>query len=366
MKIIIAGGGTGGHVFPAIAIANAVKAKDPSADILFVGAQGKLEMEKVPVAGYKIIGLWISGIQRKFTIKNFLFPFKLIHSVLKSKQIVKEFQPDVVIGVGGYASGPILRAANEVGIPTVLQEQNSFAGITNKILARKASAICVAYEGMEKFFPADKIKLTGNPLRSDVTLISDKRKKALEYFGLDPDKKTLAILGGSGGALTLNEAMGGAYDFLSHQTNVQVIWQCGRYYYDRFKTCKVVELDQVEIIPFTDRMDYIYACADVIIARSGALTVSELCLIGKPVILVPSPNVAEDHQTKNAMSLVEKNAALLVKDVDARNILIEKSIALLNNERLCISLSTEIKKLAKPNASDDIADIIIKLAGSKK
>lgn len=361
MKMIIAGGGTGGHVFPAIAIANAVKAKDPSVVILFVGALGRLEMEKVPIAGYKIIGLWISGLQRKLTIKNLSFPFKLIHSILKANKIIKSFKPDVVVGVGGYASGPILRAANKAGIPTVIQEQNSFAGITNKLLAQEAAAICVAYEGMERFFPAKKITLTGNPLRSDVTLITDKRKKAIEYFGLDPDKKTLVILGGSGGALTLNEAMEESFDLIASQKNLQIIWQSGRVYLERFKQTKVAKLGNVEILAFTDRMDYVYAAADLIVARSGALTVSELCLIGKPVILVPSPNVAEDHQTKNALSLVEKNAAILVTDTEARKTLLEKSINLINNERLCMSLSTEIKKLAKPNASGEIADIILKL-----
>lgn len=366
MKVIIAGGGTGGHVFPAIAIANAIIAKDPSVEILFVGAQGKLEMEKVPVAGYKIIGLWISGLQRRVTIKNLLFPIKLLLSLIKSRSIIKNFKPNVVVGVGGYASGPILKAANHFGIPTVIQEQNSYAGITNRLLAQKAEAICVAYEGMEKFFPKNKIVLTGNPLRSDVTLISGKRSKGIEYFSLQENKKTLAILGGSLGALTLNESVDQAFEFLSKQKDIQILWQCGKSHYERFKYSKVASLENVHIMPFTDRMDYVYACADVIIARAGALTVSELSLVGKPVILVPSPNVAEDHQTKNAMSLVKKNAAILVNDIEAREILINKSIVLINNENQCSVLSEEIKKLARPHASSEIAEIVIKMGNKTK
>ncbi|HMG14237.1 MAG TPA: undecaprenyldiphospho-muramoylpentapeptide beta-N-acetylglucosaminyltransferase [Saprospiraceae bacterium] len=360
MKVIIAGGGTGGHVFPAIAIANAIIAKDPSVEILFVGAQGKLEMEKVPIAGYNIIGLWISGLQRKLTIKNLMFPVKLLSSLIKSRRIIKSFKPDVVVGVGGYASGPILKAANHFKIPTIIQEQNSFAGITNRLLAQEASVICVAYEGMERFFPQAKIILTGNPLRSDVSIIAGKRSKAIEYFGLQDNKKTLAILGGSGGALSINNALSDAYEIISNLDNIQVIWQCGQAYFERFKVSKLATLGNVHIMPFTDRIDYVYACADVIVARAGALTVSELSLIAKPVILVPSPNVAEDHQTKNAMSLVRKNAAILVPDLEAKNVLIKRSIELLNNTDQCISLSEEIRKFAKPNASSDIAEIVLK------
>ncbi len=362
MKVIIAGGGTGGHVFPAIAIANAIIAKDPSVDILFVGAQGRLEMEKVPIAGYNIIGLWISGLQRKITLKNLLFPVKLLSSLIKSRRIIKNFKPNVVVGVGGYASGPILKAANHFKIPTVIQEQNSYAGITNRLLAQKASAICVSYEGMERFFPKDKITLTGNPLRSDVGIIAGKKNKAIAYFGLQDDKKTLAILGGSGGALSINNAVANAFDLLSNNKDVQILWQCGKAYYDRFKRSEVAALDNVHIMPFTDRIDYVYVCADVIVARAGALTVSELSLIGKPVILVPSPNVAEDHQTKNAMSLVRKNAALLVPDVEAKQHLMKKSIELINNNSQCKSLSNEIIKFAKPNASAEIADIVLNVA----
>ena len=359
MKVIIAGGGTGGHVFPAIAIANALRKIDPEIEILFVGAQGKLEMEKVPAAGYKIIGLWISGFQRKLTLKNLSFPFKLIHSLIKSRKIISSFKPDVVVGVGGYASGPILKAANQKGIPTIIQEQNSYAGVTNKLLAESAAAICVAYEGMDKFFPKDKIVLTGNPVRSDVAQIEGKKSEACKVLGLDPNKKTIVILGGSGGALTLNVAIKNGFGFLKVHEELQVLWQCGKFYFENYKDCESAKLLNVKIMPFIERMDFAYAVADVIVARSGALTVSELCLVGKPVILIPSPNVAEDHQTKNALALVENNAAIMVKDRDAREKLLTSAHQLLENHDKCRAMSIQIGLLGKLEAASDIANIIL-------
>ena len=359
MKVIIAGGGTGGHVFPAIAIANALRSIDKNIDILFVGAKGKLEMEKVPAAGYKIEGLWISGFQRKLTFRNLIFPVKLIHSLIRSRQIINTFKPDVVVGVGGYASGPIMKAANQKGIPTIIQEQNSFAGVTNKLLAKSAAAICVAYEGMEKFFPKDNIHLTGNPVRNDIAEIEGKKEHAVNFFNLDKTKKTIAVLGGSLGALTLNDSVKLAKDQIEGNENIQIIWQCGKTHFENFKNCESAQLENVKIFPFIERMDLAYAAADLIVARAGALTVSELCLVGKPVILVPSPNVAEDHQTKNAMSLVNKNAAIMVKDEVARKELITIAYNLIENLDKCRAMSVQLSLLAKPDAASDIAKIIV-------
>ncbi len=359
MKVIIAGGGTGGHVFPAIAIANALRSIDKNIDILFVGAKGKLEMEKVPAAGYKIEGLWISGFQRKLTFRNLIFPVKLIHSLIRSRQIINTFKPDVVVGVGGYASGPIMKAANQKGIPTIIQEQNSFAGVTNKLLAKSAAAICVAYEGMEKFFPKDNIHLTGNPVRNDIAEIEGKKEDAVNFFNLDKTKKTIAVLGGSLGALTLNDSVKLAKDQIEANENIQIIWQCGKTHFENFKNCESAQLENVKIFPFIERMDLAYAAADLIVARAGALTVSELCLVGKPVILVPSPNVAEDHQTKNAMSLVNKNAAIMVKDEVARKELITIAYNLIENLDKCRAMSVQLSLLAKPDAASDIAKIIV-------
>jgi len=360
-KVIISGGGTGGHIFPAIAIADEIKRRNPNADILFVGAEGKMEMEKVPQAGYKIIGLTIVGFQRKLSFSNFLLPFKIIKSVIKAKRILQEFKPEVVIGVGGYASGPTLKAANMVKIPTLIQEQNSFAGKTNKLLAKKAATICTAYDGLERFFPADKIIQTGNPVRSEMVNTDGKRKEAFAFFKLDPSKKTLLVLGGSLGARTLNESLANKIGLLQ-ENDIQVLWQCGKLYYKKFNDALTEENRKgVQLSQFISRMDLAYAVADVVISRAGAISVSELCLVKKPTILVPSPNVAEDHQTHNAMALVNKIAALLVKDEDAREHLVSTAIKLLNDDALKNELSINIATLAKPNATESIVNEIEKL-----
>lgn len=360
MKVIISGGGTGGHVFPAIAIADAIKKQAPDTEILFVGAEGRMEMEKVPQAGYKIIGLWISGFQRSLTLKNLLFPVKLLHSGLKARKIVRDFKPDVAVGVGGYASGPTLNAAAAKGIPIVLQEQNSYAGVTNKILGRKATRICVAYNGMEQFFSKEKIVLTGNPIRANFD-IEGKRAAGLAYYGLDANKKTILIIGGSLGARTLNQAMEAASAMIEQQPGVQVLWQCGKFYFETYSQGKSARLPNVVIRAFLDKMDLAYAAADVVISRAGALSVSELCLVGKASILVPSPNVAEDHQTKNAMALVRENAAILVKDIEAESVMLVKAYELLSNPAQLSELESNIKRLAKPDAADEIAGIVLKL-----
>jgi UDP-N-acetylglucosamine--N-acetylmuramyl-(pentapeptide) pyrophosphoryl-undecaprenol N-acetylglucosamine transferase len=357
-RVIISGGGTGGHIFPAIAIANEIKRRNPNANILFVGALGKMEMEKVPAAGYKIEGLTIAGFQRKITVANFLLPFKIIKSLIKARNIIKRFSPQVVIGVGGYASGPTLQMANLLGIPTLIQEQNSFPGKTNKLLAKKAHIICTAYEGLDRFFPKQKIKITGNPVRNDVVDIDGKREEGFEFYELDPTKKTILIIGGSLGARTLNQSMLSHYETIQ-ESDVQVLWQTGKLYFDALTQQLGNNKDKsIKIVQFIDRMDLAYAIADVIISRAGAISVSELCLIGKPVILVPSPNVAEDHQTKNAMTLVEKGAAILVKDADAVKTLIPEAIKLIPNQLKQNSLSEELKKLGKPNATVDIVNEI--------
>lgn len=361
-KVIISGGGTGGHIFPAIAIAEEIKRRNPDVDILFVGAEGKMEMEKVPQSGYKIIGLTISGFQRKFTLSNFLLPIKIIKSIIKAKRIIKEFHPQVVIGVGGYASGPMLKAATMQGIPTLVQEQNSFAGKTNKILAKKVTRICTAYEGLERFFPAGKIVQTGNPVRFDVVQIEGKRAEAFEFYNLDPSKKTVLVIGGSLGARTLNEAMLHQMKLLQ-QKDVQVIWQCGKLYFEKLQNeLTAVDLTGIQLTQFIARMDLAYAAADVVISRAGAISVSELCLVKKPTILVPSPNVAEDHQTHNAMALVNKVAALLVKDSEAKEHLIPTAIKLLEDEPLKKELILNIELLGKPTATVDIVNEIEKIA----
>jgi UDP-N-acetylglucosamine--N-acetylmuramyl-(pentapeptide) pyrophosphoryl-undecaprenol N-acetylglucosamine transferase len=361
-KVIISGGGTGGHIFPAIAIADEIKRRNPSADILFVGAKGKMEMEKVPAAGYKIEGLTIAGLQRKLTFSNFLLPFKIIKSLLGARSIIKNFKPQVVIGVGGYASGPTLKAATMLGIPTLVQEQNSFPGKTNKLLAKNVNTLCTAYEGLERFFPKEKIRLTGNPVRFEMVNIAGKRQEAFDFYQLDSAKKTILVIGGSLGARTLNQAMMEHYSLLQ-DNNVQVLWQCGKLYFESLsEQLNGKETDSIKMVQFIDRMDLAYAIADVIISRAGAISVSELCLIAKPIILVPSPNVSEDHQTKNAMALVDKNAALLVKDIEAKEKLIPTAIGLLDNELLRAELSTEITKLGKPKATESIVDEIEKIA----
>lgn len=360
-KIIISGGGTGGHIFPAIAIANAIKEKYANTAILFVGAEGKMEMEKVPAAGYEIIGLPIMGLQRRLTLQNLKFPFKLLSSMLKAKKIVKEFQPDVVVGVGGYASGPLLKAATNLGIPALVQEQNSYPGITNKLLAKKVQKLCVAYSGMERFFPKEKILLTGNPVRQDIKNLVAKRERGLEHFGLESDKKIVLVIGGSLGARTINESIEmGLNNF--GENNIQLLWQTGSWYADKAKEAVVkCPSKGVKTMPFIGRMDYAYAVADVVISRAGASSISELCLAAKASIFVPSPNVAEDHQTKNAMALVNQNAALLVKDRVSKSELIPTLLRLIKNEMEQEKLSVNIAKMAYADAANIIADEVIKL-----
>jgi UDP-N-acetylglucosamine--N-acetylmuramyl-(pentapeptide) pyrophosphoryl-undecaprenol N-acetylglucosamine transferase len=362
MKVIISAGGTGGHIFPAIAVADELRRRDPSVQILFVGAKGKMEMERVPKAGYAIEGLWISGFQRRLTWQNLMFPFKVLSSMWKARRIIGDFQPDVVVGFGGFASGPTLRVAASKGIPTVLQEQNSYAGVTNKLLAEKAMKICVAYPNMERFFPKNKVVLTGNPVRSDILNLHAKKLEGIKHFNLNPNRKTIVIIGGSLGARTLNRAMEASADLIAQNQDIQILWQCGKLYEADFKDGKAANLPNVQMKTFIDRMDLVYAAADVIIARAGALTISELCLAGVPSILVPSPNVAEDHQTQNAMSLVNEKAAILVKDVHAQEEMIEKALQILRNDLLQSDLKTNILRLGRPYACKDIADEIIHAA----
>ncbi len=357
MKIIVSGGGTGGHIYPAVAIANEIKSRYADADILFVGAKDKMEMEKVPQAGYKIKGLWISGIQRKLTFSNLIFPFKLLSSLWNANKIIRKFKPNVVIGTGGFASGATLMVANWRGIPTLVQEQNSYPGITNKLLSKKAHKICVAYDNLERFFPKDKIIKTGNPVRQDLLQVAEKTNDAKEFFKLENDKKTLLVIGGSLGARRVNQLIEEHLEFFKEQ-NVQVIWQCGKLYFEEYK--KYYELENVQVHQFLNRMDLAYASADVIISRAGASSVSELCIVGKPTIFIPSPNVAEDHQTKNAQAVSEKNGAILVRE---SHLHIFKDVfeTLLKDEKLRIRLSESIKKLALPNATKDIVDEVEKL-----
>jgi len=359
LKFIISGGGTGGHIFPAVAIANELKKMQPDAEFLFVGAKGRMEMEKVPAAGYKIVGLWISGLQRKLTLSNLSFPFKVISSLIKARKIINEFKPDAVIGTGGYASGPTLRAAASKGIPTVIQEQNSYPGITNKLLSKKVNKICVAYAGLERFFPKEKIVFTGNPVRQDIKSIEEKRQEAISFFGLNENQKTILIIGGSLGARTINEAIGSGLKELS-ENNIQVIWQTGKSYIETARQ-QAQGLNTIKVFDFISRMDLAYAAADCIISRAGASSVSEIQIVGKPCILIPSPNVAEDHQTKNAMALVKTNAALLVKDTSAKNELIKKVIELINDNQLQEELKNNISKMAMPNAAEQIAKEILNL-----
>lgn len=359
--MIISGGGTGGHIFPAIAIANTFRERHPDAQILFVGAKGRMEMTRVPEAGYRIIGLWISGLQRKLTWSNVLFPLKVVVSFLRAMAIVRKYKPHAVIGTGGYASGPIMMAATRFRIPAVVQEQNSFAGLANKQVASKVSKVCVAYEGMEKYFPQDKIVLTGNPVRKDILSTGEKRDKALTHFGFDANIKTLLIIGGSLGARTINESILTGIEKLI-DAGVQVVWQTGKGYYETYKQqLTQYNLLRVRVHDFVKEMDLAYAAADVVISRSGALAVSELCIAGKPCILVPSPNVAEDHQTKNAMALVSKDAAVMIADKDAREKLVDEALKLLFDEQRANKLSEQIIRLARPNATNDIVREIEKL-----
>ena len=358
LKFILSGGGTGGHIYPALAIANELKLRFPDAEFLFVGAQDKMEMQRVPQAGYKIEGLWIAGLQRKITLQNALFPLKLMVSLWKSRKIIKRFKPNIVIGTGGFASGPLLQMANNLNIPTVIQEQNSFPGITNKLLSKKANKICVAYENLERFFPEEKLILTGNPVRQDILDIDDKRSESLSYFNLDGNKKTLLVLGGSLGARRINQLIAKEIDFFINN-NLQVFWQCGNFYMTDYK--RYSEREQVQVVSFIDRMDLIYAAADFIISRAGASSVSELCLVGKPTIFIPSPNVAEDHQTKNANAIVEKNGAILIKESELEDKFQSIFSNLIQDINLQSELSHNIKKLAKPSATIDIVDEIVKL-----
>ncbi len=360
-RLIISGGGTGGHVFPAIAIANAFRERHPSADILFVGAEGKMEMVRVPEAGYRIIGLWISGIKRSLSLSNLLVPVKLLASYWKARKIVKNFRPHAAIGTGGYASGPMMIAATRLNIPTVLQEQNSYAGLTNKQLADKVQRICVAYPGMEKYFPKSKIKLTGNPVRKDIINLESRRDKALGHFGFAAGSRTLLVLGGSGGARTINESIMAGLDTLI-DADVQLIWQTGKVYFESVKAqIANKDLRKIRLYDFLKEMDLAYAAANTVVSRAGALSISELCLAKKPAVLVPSPNVAEDHQTKNAMALVNEEAALMVTDQEAREKLVGDAIQLLFDDKRCLALSENIGKLGKPMAAEEIVDEIEKL-----
>jgi UDP-N-acetylglucosamine--N-acetylmuramyl-(pentapeptide) pyrophosphoryl-undecaprenol N-acetylglucosamine transferase len=360
-KIIISGGGTGGHIFPAISIAREIMARDPDADILFVGAQGRMEMEKVPAAGFRIVGLPVEGLQRRLTLKNLTVVVNLIKSLYKAGNLLKSFQPDVVVGVGGYASGPVVRMASKQGIPVLIQEQNSHAGITNRILARKANRICVAYEGMERYFQAEKIVLTGNPVREDLICTGNKKKLAMEYFGIADDKPVVLVLGGSLGARTINESVFRNIGLIE-SSEIRVVWQTGSLYFNDIRQ-KIPEksLKNLTYMDFINRMDLAYAAADVIVSRAGAATISELCLVGKPVILVPSPNVAEDHQTKNAMALVNRNAAILVKDAEAMTNLIAIAFDLVKNSEKRTTLGKNCRSMALKSAAAKIVDEIYTL-----
>lgn len=362
-KIILSGGGTGGHIYPAIAIANELKLRFPDAEFLFVGAKDRMEMEKVPAAGYNIEGLWISGIQRKLTLKNLGFPFKVISSLLKARKIVKTFKPDVAIGTGGFASGPLLHVAASKGIPTLIQEQNSFPGITNKLLAKKARKICVAYDNLERFFPKDKIVKTGNPVRQGLLNVASKTAEAKAFFGLKPERPTLLVIGGSLGAKRINELIEKELDFFDTQ-NVQIVWQCGKLYYQQYKIYNHTK--NVQVFEFLNDMDMAYAAADLVISRAGAGSVSELCIVGKPVIFIPSPNVAEDHQTKNAMAIVEKNAAMIIKEEDLEADFENKFSQLVASSEKQKELGENIKKLALVNATKDIVDEVEKLLKESK
>ena len=369
LKVIISGGGTGGHIFPALSIANKLKEVNPDTEILFVGAEGRMEMEKVPAAGYRIIGLPIAGLQRKLTLSNLALPFKVMKSIRMARRTLKEFKPDIAIGVGGYASAPLLWAAGQLGIPTLIQEQNGFAGLTNKILGKKARSICVAYEGMERFFPAERIVLSGNPIRKDIVpATAQMRKEGYDFYGLDPEKRHIFIVGGSLGSRTLNEAMQGwIMDGCPGGKDMEVIWQCGKYYrpsVDRFmEEMKSAgkDVSWIRHSDFIQRMDLAYAVADVVISRSGASSVSELCAAHKATIFVPSPNVTEDHQTHNAMALVNKEAALIVRDAEAREKLMETACGLLEDTEKIARLEKNISELALRDAAMTIVDEIYRI-----
>ena len=357
-KVILSGGGTGGHIYPAIAIANELKFRFPMTEFLFVGASDKMEMQKVPQAGYRIVGLWISGFQRRVTFKNLLFPFKLLFSLLKSIQIINTFKPDVVIGTGGYASGPVLHVASKRGVPTLIQEQNSFPGITNKLLSKKVDKICVAYEGLECFFPKNKLVLSGNPVRQDLLDLEPKSAEALSFFNLESEKQTLLVLGGSLGARRINQLIESKLDYFK-ALGIQVVWQCGKLYSDEYSQYN--KRDLVQVHAFINRMDLAYASADFVISRAGASSVSELCVVGKQVIFIPSPNVSEDHQTKNALAIAKNKAALLIAEKDLESSFESGFSTVLNSKSQQELLSENIKKLALREATKTIVDEIEKL-----
>ncbi|HEX4887098.1 MAG TPA: undecaprenyldiphospho-muramoylpentapeptide beta-N-acetylglucosaminyltransferase [Luteibaculaceae bacterium] len=359
-KVIISGGGTGGHIFPALAIADELRRRHPDVDILFVGAVGRMEMEKVPQHGYPIEGLHISGLSRSLSLKNLSFPFKVIRSLIKAGEIIDRFQPDVAIGVGGYASGPLLYMAQKRNIPTLIQEQNSFPGITNKILGKRVSTICVAYSGLQKFFPANKLVLTGNPVRDAIKNNATTREEALEALGLDPEKPTILFVGGSLGARSINQAVHNGYQRIL-DAGGQIIWQTGKLFYSQHELELKNLASQLMIQPFIREMDQAYAAADVVVSRAGAVAITELCTVGKPSILVPSPYVSEDHQTKNAMSLVNSQAALIVKEENCADQLVQTAIELLGNRGKRLELAGKIAALARPNATEEIVDQIEKL-----
>ena len=366
IRIIISGGGTGGHIFPAVSIANAIKEQHPEAEILFVGAEGRMEMQRVPAAGYQIIGLPVAGFDRKHLLKNISVLIKLMKSQIKARRIIKEFKPDAAVGVGGYASGPTLKVAGSMGIPTLIQEQNSYAGVTNKLLAKKACKICVAYEGMERFFDKEKIILTGNPVRQNLLNQQMSREDAIRSFNLDPTKKTVLIVGGSLGARTINNCVLNGLDQI-RQSGVQFIWQTGKFYINEAKE----KVGQAENYPMLHTTDFItdmaaaYSAADLVISRAGAGSISEFCLLGKPVILVPSPNVAEDHQTKNALALVNNQAAVMVTDKDAPQKLVDTALSIIHDNTRLVSLSQQIGKMAHFHSAEQIVDEIMKIIERK-
>lgn len=365
-RIIISGGGTGGHIFPAISIANTFRKRFPEAEILFVGAEDRMEMEKVPAAGYQIVGLPVSGFDRAHLTNNIKVAGRLVNSLRLARKTIREFKPDIAVGVGGYASGPTLWMAASQGIPTLIQEQNSYAGVTNKLLAKKARRICVAYDGMEKFFPAKKVVITGNPVRKDLEEATGKKEEALAFFGLSPEKKTILVVGGSLGARTINRSIQGDLDKL-FASDVQVIWQTGRYYHEEAtKHLKAYRGMSIWCSDFITRMDYAYSAADLIISRAGASSISELCLLKKPVILVPSPNVAEDHQTKNALALVNKDAAIMVTDREAEQQLVSKALEIIHDDACLRTLSRNIETLAQHQSAERIVDEIVKIIDKKE
>lgn len=358
-KVIISGGGTGGHIFPAIAIADALKKRFPQAEILFIGAKDRMEMDRVPKAGYPIEGLWISGFKRELSLDNLSFPFKLISSMIKARKLLRRFRPDVVIGVGGFASGPTLKSAAAMGIPIVIQEQNSYPGVTNKIVAKNAAKICVAYDNMDEFFPKDKIVLTGNPLRNNIVPLDDKKEEGMRFFGLDTEKKTILLVGGSQGALGINVGISAQLDTFK-DNDYQMIWQTGKHYYEKAteEVAKAGLQDRIKCTVFIDRMELAYAAADVVISRAGAMSISELSLLSKAVVFVPLPTAAEDHQTKNARRLVDADAALMVKNENTKAELLPVVFDLLKNVDKQLEMKKNIANFAKPNAADDIVSQI--------